>query len=446
MTSANFSTWSSTTTRWTPWAACWPRHLGRVPIVGSEVEVSGHPAARRAAGGPAEPRQPHHCGRRGPQAETDLERPSRTEADQRQQGVDIVTKHERSPDAGRCAGGFRAGFAVLVGRPNAGKSTLTNALVGQKVAITSAKPQTTRHTIRGIVHRDDVPADPGRHPRAAPSAHPAGQAAERPRGGHPVRGRRDRLLPARQREDRPRGQVHRRPAGRRRPQARSSPSSPRPTWWTAQALTEQLLAVAALGREVLGEDGWADVVPVSAADGFQVETVADVLVGHMPPSPPLYPDGELTDEPEAVMVAELVREAALEGVRDELPHSLAVVVEEIVPREGRPEDNQLLDVRVNLYVERPSQKAIIIGKGGCPAARGGHQRPARHRGAAGHPDLPGPARQGGQGLAARPEAAGQTGLLSRPGRPPAASVATASFRQLQAYSQPGHRKLGLSSL
>ena len=94
-----------------------------------------------------------------------------------------------------------------------------------------------------------------------------------------------------------------------------------------QALTEQLLAVAALGREVLGEDGWKDIVPVSATDGFQVETLADVLIGLMPPSPPLYPDGHLTDEPEAVMIAELIREAALEGVRDELPHSLAVVVE-----------------------------------------------------------------------------------------------------------------------
>jgi GTP-binding protein Era len=93
--------------------------------------------------------------------------------------------------------------------------------------------------------------------------------------------------------------------------------------------------------------------------------VADVLISHMPPSQPLYPDGHLTDEPEAVMVAELIREAALEGVRDELPHSLAVVVEEIVPREGRPEDSPFLDVRVNLYVERPSQKAIIIGKGGA---------------------------------------------------------------------------------
>ena len=81
----------------------------------------------------------------------------------------------------------------------------------------------------------------------------------------------------------------------------------------------------------------------------------------MPESPPLYPSGELTDEPEQTLVAELVREAALEGVRDELPHSLAVVVEEMNPREGRA---GLLDVYVNLYVERDSQKSIVIGRGG----------------------------------------------------------------------------------
>src|SRR5690606_35528270 len=122
------------------------------------------------------------------------------------------------------------------------------------------------------------------------------------------------------------------------------------------ALAEHLMSVDALGE-------WADIVPVSAVDGFQVEVLADVLVGHMPPGPALYPDGELTDEPELVMVAELVREAALEGVRDELPHSLAVVVEEIVPRPEKG-DVPLVDVRVNLFVERDSQKAIILGKGG----------------------------------------------------------------------------------
>ena len=122
-------------------------------------------------------------------------------------------------------------------------------------------------------------------------------------------------------------------------------------------LAEHLLAIDQLGP-------WADIVPVSAVDGYQVDTLVEVLLGHLPPGPALYPDGELTDEPEVVMVAELVREAALEGVRDELPHSLAVVVDEIVPREGRAPDDQLLDVRVNLFVERDSQKAIVIGRGG----------------------------------------------------------------------------------
>jgi GTP-binding protein Era len=108
-----------------------------------------------------------------------------------------------------------------------------------------------------------------------------------------------------------------------------------------------------------------DVVPVSAVDGYQLDVLADVLVGHLPPGPPLYPEGELTDEPANVLIAELVREAALEGVRDELPHSLAVVVDEVEPREDRPADDPLLDVRVHLFVERDSQKGIVIGRGGA---------------------------------------------------------------------------------
>ncbi len=97
----------------------------------------------------------------------------------------------------------------------------------------------------------------------------------------------------------------------------------------------------------------------------------------MPESPPLYPDGELTDEPELVLVAELIREAALEGVRDELPHSIAVVVEEMLPREDRPADRPLLDVHAFLYVERDSQKAHRHRPEGRPAAR--HRQPERDR-------------------------------------------------------------------
>jgi GTP-binding protein Era len=124
---------------------------------------------------------------------------------------------------------------------------------------------------------------------------------------------------------------------------------------TQDQLAAQLLAVAGLGD-------WADVVPVSAVTGFQLGVLTDVLVSHLPPGPPLYPDGELTDEPEQVMVAELIREAALDGVRDELPHSIAVMVEEMGPRQGR---DDLTDVYAYLFVERPSQKSIVIGARGA---------------------------------------------------------------------------------
>ena len=123
----------------------------------------------------------------------------------------------------------------------------------------------------------------------------------------------------------------------------------------------QLIAV----NEFAGEYA-AEIVPVSAATGAQVDVLIDVLAAQLPPGPAFYPDGELTDEPEEVLMAELIREAAREGVRDELPHSLAVVIEEVTPRAGRSEaQGELIDVHAVLYVERPSQKGIVIGKGGA---------------------------------------------------------------------------------
>lgn len=251
----------------------------------------------------------------------------------------------------------RSGFACLVGRPNAGKSTLTNALVGQKVAITSGRPQTTRHTIRGIVHRPDAQLvlvdTPGLH-------RPRTLLGERLNDLV-----RDTLtevdvvgfcLPSDQKVGPGDRFIAEQLAalGRRTPVVAIATKA---DLVGKQRLAEHLLAVSALGD-------WADVVPVSAESGYQVDVVEQVLIGHLPEGPALYPEGELTDEPEAVMVAELVREAALEGVRDELPHSLAVVVEEIVPRDVAEGEAPLLDVRVHLFVERDSQKAIVIGRGG----------------------------------------------------------------------------------
>src|SRR5215211_2193272 len=251
------------------------------------------------------------------------------------------------------SGNFHSGFACFIGRPNAGKSTLTNALVGQKIVIASSKPQTTRHAVRGIVHRADAQLvlvdTPGLHkPRTLlgerlndvvratwSEVDVIGLCVP---ANEPV-GRGDRFIASEIAE-----------LGKKNVLAIVTKTD----LVSRKQLAEQLLAVNELGD-------FAEVVPVSAVKGEQVDLLADLLVTYLPESPPLYPDGELTDEPEQVMVAELIREAALEGVRDELPHSLAVTVEEMAPREGR---DDLVDIHATVFIERPSQKAIVLGANG----------------------------------------------------------------------------------
>ncbi|MCW2608647.1 MAG: era [Frankiales bacterium] len=250
---------------------------------------------------------------------------------------------------------FRSGFACFVGRPNAGKSTLTNALIGQKVAITSSRPQTTRHAIRGIVHRPDAQLvlvdTPGLHkPRTLLGQRLNDLVRE-------TYASVDLICFCVTADDKIG------PGDKFIAQELSQLSTPVIAVVTKtdkahkEQIGEQLLAVTRLGD-------WADVVPVSAVSDFQVDLLSDLLVARMPEGPALYPDGELTDEPEQTLAAEMIREAALEGVRDELPHSIAVTIEEMGPREGRSPDRPLLDVFATLYVERDSQKAIVLGAGG----------------------------------------------------------------------------------
>ena len=250
---------------------------------------------------------------------------------------------------------FRSGFACFVGRPNVGKSTLMNALVGTKVAITSSRPQTTRRAIRGIVHRPDaqlvIVDTPGLHrPRTL-----LGERLD-----SLVRSTLTEVdvigfcVPVTERIGPGDSYLARELAGL--PGKTPVVAIVTKTDQAAPAqVAAQLEAVTSLGD-------WADIVPVSAVSGFQLGVLTDVLIAHLPPGRPLYPDGELTDEPEQLLVAELIREAILEGVRDELPHSIAVVVDEMTPREGRPD---LIDVYAIMYVERPSQKAIVIGAKGA---------------------------------------------------------------------------------
>lgn len=256
---------------------------------------------------------------------------------------------------------FRAGFVCLVGRPNAGKSTLTNALVGSKVAITSDKPQTTRHTIRGLVHREHgqlVLVDtPGVHKPRTLLGERLNELVRETWAEVDVIAM---CFPANE----PVGAGDRYIAG----EIGAMQRTPKVAVITKtdlvgrDVIAERLLEVDALAKELGFE--WKHLVPVSATRGEQVDVLVDVLLPMMPESPPLYPLGEITDEPEETLIAELIREAALDGVRDELPHSIAVVIEEMLPREDRPADDPMIDVYAVLYVERESQKAIVIGRGG----------------------------------------------------------------------------------
>jgi GTPase len=228
-----------------------------------------------------------------------------------------------------------------------------NALVGTKVAITSSRPQTTRRAIRGVVHRPDAQLviidTPGLHRPRTLLGERLDSLARSTLTEVDVIGF---CLPAAERIG----------PGDKYLAAELASIGKTPVVAIVTKTDEaarlqvaaQLAAVAALGE-------WADVVPVSAVTGFQLDVLADVLVSQLPTGRPLYPAGDLTDEPEQILVAELIREAILEAVTDELPHSIAVVVDEMGPRADR---DDLVDVHAVMYVERPSQKAIVLGARG----------------------------------------------------------------------------------
>ena len=258
--------------------------------------------------------------------------------------------------------GYRSGFASFVGRPNAGKSTLTNALVGRKIVITSDKPQTTRTVVKGIVHREDgqliLVDTPGIHRPRTLLGERLNDLVEATWTEVDVVAI---CFPANEKigpgDKRIAENANKLKKGIKRVAIATKTDLASP-----ERIAEHLLDITALGQE-LGIE-WAEIVPVSSVGGDQIELLADLLLGLLPEGPPLYPEGELTDAPDEILVAELIREAALDGVRDELPHSIAVVVEEMGLREGRDEDKPLLDVHANLYVERDSQKGIVIGHKG----------------------------------------------------------------------------------
>lgn len=257
---------------------------------------------------------------------------------------------------------YRSGFACFVGRPNAGKSTLTNAIVGEKIAITSSKPQTTRRVIRGVLTRDDAQLvlvdTPGLHRPRTLLGERLNDLVHETWGDVDVIGvclpSNQRVGPGDEHLVRQIAELPRRPKLIALATKIDLVSKPR--------LAEHLVRIQRMETD-LGVR-WETIVPVSAVADDQVDVVVDEIVKLLPEGPALYPDGEVTDEPTEARIAELIREAALEGVSDELPHSIAVVIDEMKLREGRPENRPLMDVFASIVVERDSQKGIIIGHRG----------------------------------------------------------------------------------
>ena len=249
----------------------------------------------------------------------------------------------------------RSGFASLVGRPNAGKSTLTNALVGEKIAITSSRPQTTRHAVRGILTRPDAQLvlvdTPGLHrPRTLLGERLNAVVRETWADVDVVA----LCLPANE----PVGPGDRFLARELAGLAKPVLAVVTKTDLVEPAqVVEQLAAAQRLGEQTGLE--LAEIVPVSAVTKFQVDLLVDLLIARLPEGPPLYLDNELTDEPTETRISELIREAALEGVRDELPHSLAVSIDETSRRDD------LTVIHATVHVERDSQKPIVLGSGGA---------------------------------------------------------------------------------
>lgn len=247
--------------------------------------------------------------------------------------------------------GFKSGFAGIVGRPNVGKSTLVNNLVHRKLAIISEKPQTTRNKIRCVLTRDDAQVvfvdTPGFHkPRNALGERLNKAVRETLQevdavvfmlDGTQTIGKGDLFIA---------GEL-----------SRLSTPVVAVVNKIDKLTPERVEAQTAVVR-TMGE--YVDVIPLSAKTGENVHALIEKIVELLPPGPKYYPDDMVTDQPLSFVVAELIREKILHLTREEVPHSVAVVVEEIEKRE----DKDLVDIEAVIYVERDSQKGIIIGKGG----------------------------------------------------------------------------------
>ena len=246
---------------------------------------------------------------------------------------------------------FRAGVAAVVGRPNVGKSTLVNALVGRKVAIVSDKPQTTRTGIRGVLTREDAQAvftdTPGFHKPRTPLGARLNEAVAGAASGVDVI---LHVVDARAGVGRGDAFVYERRVATAGSASRLCAVN-KVDALRHHDLVPQLAAAAELGD-------YDEIVPVSAREGRGVDELRELVLARLPEGLALFPDDVVTDQPIEARIGELVREQALRVTREEVPHSIAVVVEEVERGDG------LTRVDATVIVERDSQKGIVIGRGG----------------------------------------------------------------------------------
>ena len=253
---------------------------------------------------------------------------------------------------------FRSGFVAIVGRPNVGKSTLINALVGSKIAITSHHPNTTRSAIRGIVHGDNFQAvlvdTPGVHKPKTLLGHRLNAVVDQSMDSVDVV-----ILCIPADETSGAGDIYIAQEIAKHPRAKKFAVITKTDLLSKEKLALRLSGIMELAQGFM----WDEIIPVSAAIHDQIDLLNQLIGSALPAGPAYYPEGTTSDQAIEQLICEFIREAALQDVREELPHSIVVTIDEFGEREEKG-SRPFYDVHATIHVERDTQRAILLGHQG----------------------------------------------------------------------------------